>query len=51
MLKVLCALEVLYPKRGALYVNVKCYSEVLCNKSHDFIAIFALAHSKINQIA
>ena len=33
-----------------------CESEVLtqqllCSKSHDFLAVFALAHSKINQIA
>ena len=25
--------------------------QLLCSKSHDFLAIFALAHSKINQIA
>ena len=25
--------------------------QILCSKSHDFLAIFALAHSKINQIA
>ena len=25
--------------------------QLLCNKSHDFLAVFALAHSKINQIA
>ena len=25
--------------------------KLLCSKYHDFIAIFALAHSKINQIA
>ena len=25
--------------------------ELLCSKSRDFVAIFALAHSKINQIA
>jgi hypothetical protein len=24
---------------------------LLCSKSHDFLAVFALAHSKINQIA
>ena len=23
----------------------------ICSKSHDFLAVFALAHSKINQIA
>ena len=40
--------EVLYPRRGAPYVNVKCYS--VGSKSHEFQAIFALAHSKINQI-
>ena len=25
--------------------------QLLCSKSHDFLAVFALAHSKINQIA
>ena len=25
--------------------------QLLCSRSHDFLAIFALAHSKINQIA
>ena len=25
--------------------------QLLCSKSHDFLAIFPLAHSKINQIA
>ena len=25
--------------------------QLLCSKYHDFLAIFALAHSKINQIA
>ena len=25
--------------------------QLLCSKSHDILAIFALAHSKINQIA
>ena len=25
--------------------------QFLCSKSHDFLAVFALAHSKINQIA
>ena len=25
--------------------------QLLCSKSHDFLAIFALAHSKINHIA
>jgi hypothetical protein len=25
--------------------------QLLCSKSHDFPAVFALAHSKINQIA
>ena len=25
--------------------------QLLCSKCHDFLAIFALAHSKINQIA
>ena len=25
--------------------------QLLCSKSHDFLAIFDLAHSKINQIA
>ena len=25
--------------------------QLLCSKSHDFLALFALAHSKINQIA
>ena len=25
--------------------------QLLCSKSHDFLAIFALVHSKINQIA
>ena len=25
--------------------------QLLCSKSHEFLAIFALAHSKINQIA
>ena len=24
--------------------------QLLCSKSHDFLAVFALAHSKINQI-
>ena len=27
------------------------YQQLLCSKYHDFLAIFALAHSKINQIA
>ena len=25
--------------------------QLLCSKSHDFLAVFALAHSKINQMA
>jgi hypothetical protein len=25
--------------------------QLLCSKSHDFLAIFALAHSNINQLA
>ena len=25
--------------------------QLLCSKYHDFLAVFALAHSKINQIA
>ena len=25
--------------------------QLRCSKSHDFLAVFALAHSKINQIA
>ena len=25
--------------------------QFLCSKSHDFLAVFALGHSKINQIA
>jgi hypothetical protein len=25
--------------------------QLLCSKSHDFLAVFDLAHSKINQIA
>ena len=25
--------------------------QLLCSKSHDFLAVFALAHSKINKIA
>ena len=25
--------------------------QLLCSKSHDFLAVFALTHSKINQIA
>jgi hypothetical protein len=25
--------------------------QLLCSKSNDFLAVFALAHSKINQIA
>ena len=25
--------------------------QLLCSKSHDFLAVFALANSKINQIA
>ena len=29
---------------------VMCESELLLSKSHDFLAVFALAHSKINQI-
>ena len=39
-------LEVLHPRRGAQYVNVKGYSA-----APDFLDVFALAHSKINQIA
>ena len=29
----------------------KATQQLLCSKFHDFLAIFALAHSKINQIA
>ena len=29
----------------------KATQQLLCSKSHDFLAVFALAHSKINQIA
>ena len=29
----------------------KVTQQLLCSKSHDFLAVFALAHSKINQIA
>ena len=25
--------------------------QLLCSKSHDFLTVFALAHSKVNQIA
>ena len=42
--------EILYPMRGALYANLRSYS-VGPSKYHDFLAISALAHSKINQIA
>ena len=37
-----------------LYRNIEIpgpTQQLLCSKSHDFLAIFALAHSKINQIA
>ena len=27
------------------------YQKLLCSKSHDFLSVFALAHSKINQTA
>ena len=43
------------------FVNIRCAIckcqvllsrfSVICSKSHDFLAVFALAHSKINQIA
>ena len=43
-------------RRDAPYVNLRCYSagpipSYVLSKYHDFLAVFALAHSKINQIA
>ena len=32
-------------------VRKRVTQQLLCSKSHDFPAIFAVAHSKINQIA
>ena len=31
--------------------EVRSAAPTVCSKSHDFLAVFALAHSKINQIA
>ena len=42
----------LHPRRGAQRWNPRAYSAAtMYSKYHDFLAIFALAHSKINQIA
>ena len=32
-------------------VEKRVTQQLLCSKSHDFLAVFALAHSKINKIA
>ena len=48
----------LYPGRGTSILgevrNVEIQGatqQLLCSKYHDFLAVFPLAHSKINQIA
>ena len=38
------------PRRCAM-CETSVTQQLLCSKSHDFLAIFAVVHSKINQIA
>ena len=44
-------LEVPPSTRGAQCGKKRVTQQLLCSKSHDFLAVFALAHSKINKIA